>query len=55
MGTEDIQVRAEQNELSQGPMQQKALPHPKLHESSTDKAAVEEEALGVLTGHGQGE
>jgi hypothetical protein len=36
-------------------MEQKALPHPKLQESSTDEAAVEEGALGVLTGHGQGE
>jgi hypothetical protein len=36
-------------------MQQKALPHPKLQESSTDEAAVEEGPLGMLAGHGQGE
>jgi hypothetical protein len=36
-------------------MQQKVLPHPKLSESSTDEAVVEEGALGVLDGHDQGE
>jgi hypothetical protein len=36
-------------------MQQKVLPHPKLQESSTDEAIIEEGALGVLAVHGQGE
>jgi hypothetical protein len=29
------------------------LPHPRLQESSTDEAAVEEGALGVLAVHDQ--
>jgi hypothetical protein len=36
-------------------MQQKVIPHPKLPESSTDEAIIEEGALGALAGHGQGE
>jgi hypothetical protein len=36
-------------------MQQKALPPPKLKESSIDEAPVEEGALGALAVHGQGE
>jgi hypothetical protein len=36
-------------------MQQKVLPHPKLQESSTNEAIVEEGDLGALAVHGQGE